>query len=213
MLPHPPTVQAVIQESVGLAQYLARALPSRQLECVVLYTWQKDAMRALMDFTHTFRRDFHGMMPARLDEAEYRRCVALLKQAAAEAGPALAEDAVLASLLSAMEGLDTYPAVCVACHGVGTHLAARHGAALAAAAAAATAASEGAAAAAAVAGPHVVAGALEVLQYNLDKARFEEREKGQGGEEAALWVDMVGHYDAIRSLHTLLSLLRALGPG
>jgi hypothetical protein len=34
-------IQAVIQESISLAAYLAEAVPSRRLESVVLYTWQK----------------------------------------------------------------------------------------------------------------------------------------------------------------------------
>lgn len=35
------TPQAVIQESISLAAHLAEAVPSRRLESIVLYTWQK----------------------------------------------------------------------------------------------------------------------------------------------------------------------------
>lgn len=55
--------QAVIQESISLAAYLAEAIPSRRLESVVLYTWQKasthchppthQSIGSLVTLTHT----------------------------------------------------------------------------------------------------------------------------------------------------------------
>ena len=64
---------------------------------------------------------------------------------------------------------------------------------------------------------HQVEGALEVLQYNLDKARFDaEMSKKEASSSTTngegAWIPCVGHYDSIRSLHALLSIVNALNP-
>lgn len=149
-------------------------------------------MHALMDFVRAHREDCHGMMAARLDDRTYRAYVTVLQAAAAAAAPGLfAPDGPgwLAAMLRGMEGLDAYPAVCVACHAVGARLVAGPLRRV-----------EGAAGRA--------RGAVEVLDYNREKVVWEERERGRGKRGA--WVEMVGHYDTVRSLHALLSLLRAL---
>lgn len=154
-------------------------------------------MHALMDFVRAHRADNHGMMAARLDDRTYRAYVAVLQSAANAADPALLgagggqgkEDGWLASMLAEMEGLDAYPAVCLACHAVGQRLAAGPLTVLAG-------------------GRAKARGALEVLAYNKEKVEWEVRERARQGEQT--WRDMVGRYDTERSLHALLSLLRAL---
>lgn len=150
-------------------------------------------MHALMDFVRAHRADNHGMMAARLDDRTYRAYVAVLQSAANAADPALfaggGGKGWLASMLAEMEGLDTYPAVCLACHAVGQRLASGPLAVL-------------------PGGRGKARGALEVLAYNKEKVEWEVRERARQGEPA--WRDMVGRYDTERSLHALLSLLRAL---
>jgi len=219
--------QAVIQESVGLAQFMAQALPSRKLESIVLYTWEKDSMHVLMDFVRLFKEEFRGMMSARLDDNEYQRYVGVLCQAAAEMASAaspststtaaatpfssssssscpgnliLAHDPLLHQYITHLSALNTYPAVCKACSCLGEYLVEKYEAKLM---------QEGLITRA--------QGALEVLRYNRDKVLFEEergarREGGDVDEKGGGWVLMVGHYDSLRSLHAVLSLLRALGP-
>ena len=181
----------MIQESVSLSTYLAEAVPSRRLESVVLYTWQKDSMHALMDFVRAHREDCHGMMAARLDDRTYRAYVSVLQSAAAAADPALFGTEGLGwlpAMLREMEALDAYPAVCMACAAVGARLVAGPLAARAG-------------------GPAQTRGAQEVLAYNREKVEWEGRERARVG---GVWVEMVGHYDTRRSLHALLSLLRAV---
>ena len=212
--------QAVIQESVGLAQYLAQALPSQKLESIVLYTWEKDSMHVLMDFVRLFKEEFRGMMSARLDDNEYQRYVGVLHQAATAAAAAaaanstasssssqgqgnilLAHDPLLHQHLSLLPSLDTYPAVCKACSLLGEYLVEKYEGKLMQEELKIKA-----------------QGALEVLRYNRDKVLFEEAKEGgresegEGVEGGGGWVPMVGHYDSLRSLHAVLSLLRALGP-
>eukprot|EP00624_Nannochloropsis_granulata_P001008 evm.model.NODE_14550_length_7432_cov_35.366791.2 len=225
--------QAVIQESVGLAQFMAQALPSQKLESIVLYTWEKDSMHVLMDFVRLFKEEFRGMMSARLDDNEYQRYVGVLYQAAAAVAAAaavttstttaamsssssssssclssspgnliLAHDPLLHHYLSLLPSLDTYPAVCIACTGLGEYLVEKYEEKLMN-----------------VGLKTKAHGALEVLRYNRDKVLFEEekggRREGEGdgkSERGGGWVLMVGHYDSLRSLHAVLSLLRALGP-
>lgn len=149
-------------------------------------------MHALMDFVRAHREDCHGMMAARLDDRTYRAYVTVLQAAAAAAAPGLFAPegpGWLAAMLKGMEALDAYPAVCVACHAVGARLLAGPLRRV-----------EGAGARA--------RGVVEVLDYNREKVAWEERERGRRGDGG--WVDMVGHYDTVRSLHALLSLLRAL---
>lgn len=50
--------QFVIQEIIGLAQYLADKVPADKLETITLYTWHKDSLHVLMDFVRTFRYEF-----------------------------------------------------------------------------------------------------------------------------------------------------------
>jgi hypothetical protein len=227
--------QAIIQESVGFAQFLAQAIPSSRLECVVLYTWEKDSMGVLMDSLRVFKEKFRGMMSARLDEEEYGRYVRVLHAAAAAATASrpstsppsfplsspttgdvptsiassisfsssppsslppsslLACDLELESRLRALTSLDSYPDVCQACWALGQYLTTAYrerftGEDL----------------------ENKMEGATQVLRYNKDKADFEEKEGREGGSEE--WLSMVGHYDSLRSLHAVLSLLRALGP-
>lgn len=227
--------QAIIQESVGFAQFLAQAIPSPRLECVVLYTWEKDSMGVLMDSLRVFKEKFRGMMSARLDEEEYGRYVRVLHAAAAAATASrpstcppsfppsspttgdvpmsiassvsfsssppsslppsslLACDLELESRLRALTSLDSYPDVCQACWALGQYLTTAYrerftGEDL----------------------ENTMEGATEVLRYNKDKADFEEEKGKEGGGEE--WLSMVGHYDSLRSLHAVLSLLRALGP-
>ena len=187
-------------------------------------------MHVLMDFVRLFKEEFRGMMSARLDDNEYQRYVGVLNQAAAAAAAAaattstmtaaipssssslssclsscpgnliLAHDPLLHQYLSLLPSLDTYPAVCKACSGLGEYLVEKYEEKLM---------QEGL--------KTKAQGALEVLRYNRDKVLFEEEKGGRRegedkGEKEGGWVRMVGHYDSLRSLHAVLSLLRALGP-